>query len=394
MAKKVVMPALGMAQETGTLIHWFKAAGDRVNQGEPLMEIETDKATVEVEAPASGILASVGAQPGDVVPVGTTIAWILDPGEAPPAAVELPIGAAEIALKTAGSRLPARGPGAVESAGPIGDAARIPMASPKARRLARQAGQDLTARKGSGPHGEILSQDLESGGAGSAEAAQPVSRIWEVMVGRLQEAWPATPQFYLMRELDAAGLIAWKQEVAGGVESRISFTDLLLQLSAIALREHPQMNASWRDGKLIMHSQVHLGLAVAVDEGLLVPVIHSADRLDLAELAARRGELVSRARQGRLTPADLTGGTFTLSNLGMYGVDAFLGIVNPPQAALLTVGRIAERVVAVDGAPAVRPRIALGLSVDHRAADGARAAAFFQRLGQLVESPPSLAQRG
>jgi pyruvate dehydrogenase E2 component (dihydrolipoamide acetyltransferase) len=268
------------------------------------------------------------------------------------------------------------------------------MASPKARRLARQAGQDLTARKGSGPHGEILSQDLESGGAGSAEAAQPVSRIWEVMVGRLQEAWPATPQFYLMRELDAAGLIAWKLAVAGGVESRISFTDLLLQLSAIALREHPQMNASWRDGKLIMHSQVHLGLAVAVDEGLLVPVIHSADRLDLAELAARRGELVSRARQGRLTPADLTGGTFTLSNLGMYGVDAFLGIVNPPQAALLTVGRIAERVVAVDGAPAVRPRIALGLSVDHRAADGARAAAFFQRLGQLVESPPSLAQRG
>lgn len=390
MAKQVVMPALGMAQETGTLIQWFKAAGDRVNQGEPLMEIETDKATVEVEAPASGILASIGAQPGDVVPVGRTIAWILDPGDVPPPVVVVRLGVAAVGASTAQIRPP--GSAAVEEGGPIEVAARMPMASPKARRLARESGQDLTARKGSGPQGEILAQDLE--GAASTETAQPVSRIWEVMVSRLQEAWPATPQFYVMRELDAAGLIAWRQAVAGGGQSRISFTDLLLHLSAIALREHPQLNASWRDGKLILHSQINLGVAVAVDEGLLVPVIHSADQLDLAQLASRRGELVSRARQGRLAPADLSGGTFTLSNLGMYGVDAFLGIVNPPQAALLTVGRIAERVVPVDGAPGVRPRITLGLSVDHRAADGARAAAFLQKLGQLVESPPSLAPKG
>ena len=219
--------------------------------------------------------------------------------------------------------------------------------------------------------------------------SQPVSRMWQIMAERLTHSWNSVPHFYLVREVNASQLINWRTLLVAdeAVEAKTTYTDMLTKLSALSLARFPRVNAFWNDGQIVLNPEVNIGLAVAVEDGLLVPVVHGADSLSVNAIAARRTDLVARAASGSLTPDDFAGGTFTISNLGMYGVDAFNAIVNPPQAAILAVGRIADRVIAVDGQPAVRPMMTLTLSCDHRAVDGVRAAQFLDALVNMIEEP-------
>ncbi|HXH83637.1 MAG TPA: dihydrolipoamide acetyltransferase family protein, partial [Candidatus Tectomicrobia bacterium] len=214
--------------------------------------------------------------------------------------------------------------------------------------------------------------------------------VWRIMAERMTASWTAAPHFYLVREVTVSRLATWRDRARARTGARITYTDLLVKLVADTLSRHPRANVSWADGALVQHREINIGLAVAIEDGLVVPVLHRADALDLAAIAARREDVVARARAGRLRPADIQGGTFTISNLGMYGVDAFSAILNPPQAAILAVGRIAERVVPVAGQPAVQPTMVLTLSCDHRALDGARAAEFLGALADTLEEPLAL----
>jgi pyruvate dehydrogenase E2 component (dihydrolipoamide acetyltransferase) len=429
MPATVIMPALELAQETGKVLKWLRNAGDRVVKGEPLVEIETDKVTVEIEAPATGVLREVSAHPGDVVPVGQTIALIFAPDEAGAAAEPDPVAVRRTGAAAAPGVPPAvkasplarrlaeqhgvdlaqvrTASGRVEKADVLahverrqaadGAATRIAAASPKARRLAAERGVDLAALRGSGPGGAVLAADVPAAArvAQPAPAAGPaqapgVGTIWRIMAERMSASWTTAPHFYLVREVSVSRLVTWRERAGARTGARITYTDLLVRLVAAALVRHPRVNVAWRDGAIVSHPEVNVGLAVAIDEGLVVPVLHRADTLGLAEIAARREDLVARAQAGKLRPADIQGGGFTLSNLGMYGVDAFSAIVNPPQAAILAVGRIADRVVAVGGQPAVQPTLVLTLSCDHRSLDGARAAQFLTTLADLVEEPLAL----
>ncbi len=387
MPTSVIMPALELAQERGKVVHWLRAPGETVTKGEPLLEIETDKVTTEIEAPASGVLGDVTAQAGDVVPVGQTIAVIFAAGEARAAgAPAVPAPAATIEAPPL-ARTSAPVASRVEPAAAGGTAPRLPAASPKARRMAAERGLDVRTLRGSGPAGAVLAADVPAAARGEAPG---VGTVWRIMAERMTASWTSAPHFYLFREVTAVRLIAWRERAGRQAGARITHTDLLVKLIAAALSRHPGVNASWRDGAIVRHADINIGVAVAIDAGLVVPVIHRADTLTLAEIAARREEVVSRAQAGKLRPADIQGGGFTLSNLGMYGVDAFTAIVNPPQVAILAVGRIAERVVAVSGRPAVEPTLMLTLSCDHRALDGARGAQFLGALGELIEEPLAL----
>lgn len=389
MATSVVMPALEMAQETGRLLAWRKREGEAVRKGEPLMEVETDKAVVEVEAEADGILAGVCAQEGEVIAVGRTIAWIVAPGEAVPTADTGPPAVA------------ARVPGAAESepaAAPSASADREKpservLASPKARRLAAERGVDLHAvASGSGTR-PVSAADVV---AVAPQIATPVrvetpERLWRLMAERVTATWTTVPQFFVARDVDATALVAWRarfpETSAGNEETTVTYSDLLIAVVARVLRHHPRLNASWRDGHIVYHPRINIGLATATDDGLVVPVVHDADRQSVVEIARARRDLVERARANRLRPADLAEGTFTISNLGPQGVQAFTAIVNAPQAAILAVGRIADRAAVHEGRVVVRPQVILTLSCDHRVVDGARAAAFLQELAQRLEQP-------
>ena len=427
MPKEVIMPALGMAQEEGVLLRWLKKEGEMVQAGEPLMEVATDKVDVQVEAPASGMLTAVTAQEGDEIPVGQVIGLIAAEGEelparsapaqstakadetaAPPspeARASSPVAARMAAdhgidlseVSAAGGRISKEDVEAhIRS---IGSGARV-LASPKARRLARERGIDLASLNGSGPQGAVLAADVPLAVAEAPAAphlappvrqpqTQPVSRMWQIMAQRLTESWNSVPHFYLVREVDAGQMMNWRTLVAGAAAdgAKVTYTDLLTKLAALSLARFPRLNAFWQDGAILINPDINIGLAIAVEEGLLVPVVHHADSLRVEDIAARRADLVARANGGGLQPDDFAGGTFTISNLGMYGVDAFNAIVNPPQAAILAVGRIADRVVAVDGQPAVRPMMTLTLSCDHRAVDGVRAAQFLDALVGMIEEP-------
>ena len=428
MPKEVIMPALGMAQDVGVLLRWLKKEGETVTAGEPLMEVATDKVDVQVEAPASGLLAAVTAREGDEVPVGQVIGLIAAEGEEVPSAPataepeETPavetVPAAPLPSSPVAARIAAEH--GVDLADVQATGGRISredveahirstssgtrvLASPKARRLARERGVDLAALDGTGPEGAVLAADVpltaqpvpvapaiaEPAPAATEPAAQPVSRMWQIMAERLTGSWTSVPHFYLVREVNADQLINWRTILSSGAADgpAITYTDLLTKLAALSLARFPRLNSYWDEGNIVTNPEINVGLAVAVEDGLLVPVVHSADRLRVDEIAARRADLVARAGSGGLQPDDFAGGTFTISNLGMFGVDAFNAIVNPPQAAILAVGRIADRVVAVDGQPAVRPMMTLTLSCDHRAVDGVRAAQFFEALVGMIEEP-------
>jgi pyruvate dehydrogenase E2 component (dihydrolipoamide acetyltransferase) len=287
-----------------------------------------------------------------------------------------------------------------------GSAGRLVAASPKARRLAAERGIDLRALKGSGPGGAVLTLDVPAATVPSSTpplTTKPltlpspqrgegggVGTVWRIMAERMTASWTSAPHFYLVREVNVTRLVAWLPKARKQTGAHVTYTDLLVKLVAATLAQHPRVNVSWKDGTLERHADINIGLAVALEDGLVVPVLHKADALGLKEIATRREDLVARAQSGKLRPADIQGGVFTISNLGMYGVDAFSAIVNPPQAAILAVGRITDRVVPVNGQPAVQPTMVLTLSCDHRALDGARGAQFLGALADLVEEPLAL----
>ncbi len=441
MSIEVIMPALGMAQDSGLLIAWYKQEGDAVRKGEPLMEVETDKATVEIEAEADGVLVGISAAAGESVPVGTVIAHIVAASEAagyaagkpaepngaqaprPEAEAPPPQGPAATAATPVAQRIAREHHvdlDAITDHGPritksdvlaylqSRDAQAVtaprPPASPLARRLAREAGFTIADLDGSGPGGAVLAQDVRAVVAQAAMQPPPVvppasapepvpaatSRRWQVMAERLQTSWQTVPHFYLERDVDAGQLLTWQAGVRVRTETRITLTDLLVVAVAAALRRHARLNASWVDGRVVYNDRINVGLAVAVEDGLLVPVIHQADTLGLLAVAARRQELVERVLADRPKPADLQGGTFTISNLGMYHVDGFNAIVNPPEAAILAVGRVYEQVVPRDGQAAIVPVMTLKLSCDHRVVDGARGAQFLDTLAGFLQNPLTL----
>ncbi len=396
MAISVVMPALEMAQETGKLLAWRKKEGESVTKGEPLLEIETDKAVVEVEAPGDGVLAGITADVGAVIPVGETIAWLVGPGEKPPA-------------KSA-----AAAPAARASSGPERTAvASAPVAlqrggttaqiSPKARRLAKELGADISQIRGTGPEGTITSEDVQraadsKGPSGAVAAAstgvEALSQVARLMAERTTQSWTTVPHFFLVRDVDCSELVAAQKMLSADAEKTQSaaptITDLLIGILARVLAKHPRMNSSWTGEGIRSNAEINVSVAMAVKDGVVGAVIHKADSLQVGEISVQRRELTERARAGRLKPVDIGGGTFTLSNLGMYKVDAFSAIITPPQVAILAVGSISDRVIPIDGKPGVRPVMTMTLSSDHRVVDGARAAEFLNELADAIREPQKL----
>jgi pyruvate dehydrogenase E2 component (dihydrolipoamide acetyltransferase) len=388
----VIMPALGVAQQTGTLLKWLKNDGQSVAKGEPLMEIETDKATVEIEAPASGVLSQVSAKAGDEVPVGQRIALILAPGESPaPEPKSVAPAPVSIETKTSAPAAPATSarPSMVPNNGRL-------LASPAAKRIAREKGVSLASLKGSGPEGSVLANDVLR--AATKESPQttampmaaeivPLTPMRRIVGERMTQSKLSAPHFYVSMDIDMSAArrlrIEWRQR---GDEVIPSINDFILVACARALKDFPQVNSTYTEQGIKLHSEINIGMAVALDEGLIVPVIRNADGLKLAELATRSRELIDMAQKKKLFPRDYEDGTFTVSNLGMLGADSFIAIINPPQSAILAVGRVAPRVVVEEGMFAIKPLMTATLSADHRVVDGAIAARFLQDVKKLLEN--------
>jgi pyruvate dehydrogenase E2 component (dihydrolipoamide acetyltransferase) len=393
MASEVKLPRLGQGMEAGTITKWLKSEGDTVAKGEPLFEIDTDKVTQEVESDYEGVLLKIALPEGEA-PVGQTIAWIGQQGEEVSAPAEAPAPAPE-PEKVDTSNVS----DTVAAAPPPAPANGRIKASPLARRIARERGIDLASLTGTGPEGRIVAEDVERG-AVAAPAPQlvptghkdevesiPLTSIRKTIARRLTAAWQA-PVFQLTLSADmgrANELVARARELNPDV--RITVTDLLAKLCAQALQRHGDVNVQFTEEALLRFPTSNIGIAVAAPQGLVVPVIRSAERLSLAEVAAARGDIVGRARDNKLTAHDLEDGTFTISNLGMFGIEQFVAVLNPPQAAILAVGATIDTPVARGGAVEVRPTMTMTLTVDHRAVDGAVGADFLRTLKQFIEDP-------
>jgi pyruvate dehydrogenase E2 component (dihydrolipoamide acetyltransferase) len=398
MATSVVMPALEMAQETGKIVSWIKKEGDTIRKGEPLLEVETDKAVVEIEASADGVLRGVKAQAGDVVPVGATIAWLLAPGENVPAEAATAAPAARTMTEAARPAATPASPAAPRPAttAPSGGEVQI---SPKARRLAKELGVDFATVRGTGPDGVITSDDIQA--AANARQAAPaapaasaasssLSTIARLMAERTTQSWTQVPHFFLVREIDASALNDARAKLGPKIEKergvKLTHTDLLVAIVAKVLKKHPKMNAMW-NGSIQLNPDINISVAMAVTDGVIGAVIPKADATALADISIQRRDLSERARSGKIKPSDVANGTFSITNLGMYNIDAFNAIIAPPQAAILAVGKIGDRVIAVNGQPAVRQMMTLTLSSDHRVVDGAQAALFLNDLAEALQAP-------
>src|SRR4051812_18558244 len=387
--------------ESGTIVKWLKAEGDQVERGEPLYELDTDKVTQEVEAEATGVLLKIAVSEGEV-PVGETIAFIGKEGEEAPASAEKPAEAPK--------REPERQEGRAAAAA-AAEAQPAPSstpstngrikASPLARRIARERGIELSGLRGTGPDGRIVAEDVERAEAGGPAAPPvpaapvpsgevervPLSNVRKTIARRLTEAWQI-PVFQLQASADMTrvnALVARLRE--RDPDLRLTVTDVLTKVCAQALMRHREVNAEFTDDAILLHPTANVGLAVAAPQGLVVPVIRSAERLSLTEIAGVRADLVARARENRLRAEDLEGGTFTISNLGMYAVQSFTAVLNPPQAAIVAVGATEDRVVPADGRTPGRPMVPLTGTSAPRAVDGAPAAAFLQTLRESLEDP-------
>jgi pyruvate dehydrogenase E2 component (dihydrolipoamide acetyltransferase) len=411
MATEIKLPRLGQGMESGSVVRWLKQEGDRVEKGEPLYEVDTEKVTQEVEADASGVLLKIAVQEGEV-PVGQTVAVIGEEGE------DVPEGEPEAEPKVdeepqeEGSRAPARdedrergreAEAVVETAPaesqPATTDGRV-KASPLARRIARERGIDIAQLHGTGPEGRIVAEDVERAEAaprpavapaavvGEAESEQ-LSSIRKTIARRLTKAWEA-PVFQISMSADMTRAQELRErlvELTREGETKPTVSDLITKASAAALLRHPAVNAHYEDETITRFPTANVGMAVATDRGLLVPVIRGADRLTLAEIAAARADLVERARSAKLQQQDLEDGTFTVSNLGMYGIEQFIAVLNPPQVAILAVGAIEEKPVVVDGEFDIKPMMSLTLTADHRALDGSVAAEFLGTVRAYLEEP-------
>lgn len=422
MAEVVTMPKLGFDMREGTLVKWLKREGDPVNKGEVIAEIETDKATVEVEAYASGVMKGLFAKEGDVLPIGEPIAVIGAPDEkvdlealkrsAKGEEVEAPVQAAAAVAPAAPG--PARPDGRALAEAPPAEAPPTEIkASPVARRIASERGVDLRQVTGTGPGGRITRRDIEAYLAQPRPAAapaplpapmpeavrppalgeeRPLSRIRQLTARRMVEAKQA-PHFYVTIEVDMAGAMKLRQDANTLLDDahKLSVNDLIVKAAALALREFPRLNASFAGDKIIIHPEINIGIAVALEDGLTTVAIRNADQKSLSQIAAESKEIIARTREGKNRPEDFEGITFTTSNLGMYDVDSFIAIINPPNAAILATGAVKEVPVVVDGEVRVGTRMKATISVDHRVSDGAEAARFLQAFKRILEQPLRLA---
>jgi pyruvate dehydrogenase E2 component (dihydrolipoamide acetyltransferase) len=393
MASEVKLPRLGQGMESGTVTKWLKSEGDAVEKGEPLFEVDTDKVTQEVESDFAGVLLKIALAEGEA-PVGQTIAFIGEPGEevtveAPAAPKPEQVSDTKVSDTVVSDTVPEAPPAPTTSNGRI-------KASPLARRLARERGIDISSLQGTGPDGRIVAKDVEGAQATPAAPAAvptgdiesvPLTNIRKTIARRLTAAWQA-PVFQLTVTADmtrANELVSRARELNPDV--RITVTDLLAKVCAQALMRHRDVNAQYTEDALIRFPTANVGIAVAAPQGLVVPVLRSVERLSLAEVAAVRADVVGRARESKLTTQDLEAGTFTISNLGMFGIEQFVAVLNPPQAAILAVGATVDTPVARNGAVEIRPVMAMTLTVDHRAVDGAEGADFLRTVKQFVEDP-------
>lgn len=407
----IIMPKMGDAMEEGTLVRWLKQEGDAVQEGEPIAEIATDKATVEIEAPISGVLRGIRVAENAVVPVNTPLAYILQEGESLPAEGD---GKASAPPDAAAAPQPA--PTAVAAAPkpaptPTDGEERV-LASPLARKIAAEHGIDLRQVQGTGPNGRIVVRDLlaylETRPAtvaptpatppmpAPAVAAAPVearvetlNRLRQITAQRTTEAHQTIPHFYLTMEIDMEEALALRQRLNQLDESlRVSINDLIVKACAVAIEQHPIVNASYQNGQLVHPNGIHIGIAVAVEQGLLVAVLKHCEGKSLRRIAQESQTLIQKAREGKLLPDEMTGNTFTVSNLGMFGIEQFTAIINPPASAILAVGATKRvPVVQEDGTVAARHRMKVTLSCDHRVLDGAVGAQFLQTLKQVLENP-------
>jgi pyruvate dehydrogenase E2 component (dihydrolipoamide acetyltransferase) len=415
-ATEIKLPRLGQGMESGTIVKWLKSEGDQVEKGEPLYELDTDKVTQEVEADASGVLLKIAVDEGEVE-VGRTIAVIGEEGETVAESDGRPDAAQEVdeEPKEEGSTAPAREaerergreasteaseqPTEIKEPTPVPtDGGRI-KASPLARRIARERGIELTEIRGTGPEGRIVAEDVERAAttprAAPAAAApagevevEKLSSLRRTIARRMTEAWQA-PAFQLAVTADMARALELRERLVElhGDGPKPTISDLITKVCAAALMRHRAVNALYTEAGIELYPTANVGIAVAIPKGLVVPVIRGAERKSIAELAADRADLVGRAREGKLRQEDLDGGTFTISNLGMYGIEEFTAVLNPPQAAILAVGAVVETVVPVDGDLEIRPRMHLTLTCDHRSLDGATGAEFLTTVKAFLEEP-------
>jgi pyruvate dehydrogenase E2 component (dihydrolipoamide acetyltransferase) len=413
MATEIKLPRLGQGMEAGTIVKWLKSEGDQIEKGEPLYELDTDKVTQEVEADASGVLLKIAVQEGEV-PVGQTIAVIGEQGEDVPELEQKQAASAEAEESAekpavAPEREPERERGRDASTDDQITEVREPArtnggrvkASPLARRIARERGVELAQIRGTGPEGRIVAEDVER--AAAAPAAQPtlqqtvaaagevervpLTSVRKTIARRLTEAWQA-PVFQIAMTAEMTRALELRARLVElHPDERPTVSDLLTKVCAAALMRHREVNATWAGDAIELHPTANVGIAVAAPQGLVVPVLRSCERLTIAEIAAARADVVERARNGKLQQGDLDGGTFTISNLGMYAVERFIAVLNPPQAAILAVGAAEERPVVRDGAVVVRATMELTLTCDHRAVDGATAAEFLGAVKTLLEEP-------
>ena len=446
MATKVVMEALSPTMEEGRLVKWNKNEGDAVKNGDVLAEVETDKAVMELVARGDGVLRKRLANEGDASPVGTLLAVIAAPDEnidsiiasaapiAPAAAGAAKEGAGTTSIpqtpsqsqgeastppqqKVAGSQgvAPPRPAPSGPPPAPRGNgtarpgatpAGGRPRSSPLARRLANDKGIQLGAIQGSGPGGRIVKRDIEkaktTGGAGRSAAADrlategdfkdiPLTQIRKTIARRLAESNGPVPTFFLTAEFDATRAAEMRAQLTEmGDQYKVSFNDIVIRAVALALAEHPEVNAHWLNDKIRHFNRVHVAMAVAVEDGLITPVLFDADRLSLWEISEKARDLAQRARERKLMPEEYTGSTFSVSNLGMFGIDQFTAIINPPEAGILAIGGVEEKPVVVNGALEVRQRMRVTMSCDHRVIDGATGAKFLQTVRRYIENPLSL----
>ncbi|MFQ6066405.1 MAG: dihydrolipoamide acetyltransferase family protein [bacterium] len=380
MVNKVIMPKLGETMEEGEIIQWLKREGDRVKEGEPLLEIATDKANMEVEALTSGVLRKIVAPAGEIVPVTGTIAYIADSMKE-----EVP-QEAEAADKLAREKTLEK-----PSVHPL------VKASPLAKKLARKYEVDLSTIKGSGPGGRVLKEDVikvaEEKKAVPEEAVS-LSRVEKIMIQRMEKSKKEIPHFYLTVEVDFSKSQTMRDDLLHEFEEkeevRVSYTDLLIKSCGRALSKLPRVNSTFEAGRVTPHSEVNVGLAVATPKGLIAPVIREVDKKNLFQIAKKREELVEKANKERLSLEELEGAAFTLSNLGMFGVKTFIAIINPPQASILATGEIKERTLVIDNRIEIRPMMEMTLSCDHRVMDGYLGAKFLQEIKRGLERPSLL----
>jgi pyruvate dehydrogenase E2 component (dihydrolipoamide acetyltransferase) len=428
MAVDLIMPKLGLTMEEGTVVCWLVAEGDQVEKGQPVLEVETDKVVVEVEATASGVMGPLLVGEGKTVPIITLLARIYAPGEKVEEEAPAPqitplarrmaekkgVALSSIPAYRSDRRVRAEDVQAALAKRP-GDSRRTGQrifSSPRARNRARELGVDWRGLSGSGPRGRVVEKDVLQAARAATRPGPPPSPVlplkdevrdvtWEtpttvqrITAERMIASFGSAPHFYLIAEIQADALLDLRARLLPSIETqtgvRLTITDLLVKILATALAKYPRANAFWDEGRIGLNRQVNVGVAVATDVGLVVPVLREADRKSLSQIASERAQLVEKAHTGTLSVDDLSGGTFTLTNLGMFRVDAFQAILNPPQSAILAIGRIAERPAVVGGQLVARPTAVLSLSCDHRVLDGALAAQFLGRVVELIEQPYGL----